>query len=116
MLRTTTTISSAAEPVGRRSSLVVTLLPISLLLIGCGLSPFFTKQTEATITPAAGEKREPSLREIAPSEKGIKQVHRMVALDMVERLEKESRESAGNVWISPLDLRRLRNALESGIE
>jgi hypothetical protein len=35
----------------------------------------------------------------------------MVALDVIRRLEEEARRQGGNTRLTPLDLRRLRNAL-----
>lgn len=42
---------------------------------------------------------------------GLRQGRRMVALDVISRLQEEARRKGGDTKITPLDLKRLRNAL-----
>ncbi len=111
----------------RRRFLLGGILPISLLLIMVPLAPFIAPQVQQTFrkTSAWRVSTEPTriaevqatmdsetTPRIAPSvAKDIKVKSRMVARDVLDRLENETREHGGKTHLSPLDVKRLRNAL-----
>ncbi|MES2461534.1 MAG: hypothetical protein V4671_13200 [Armatimonadota bacterium] len=110
-----------------RRFLLFGILPVSLLMIAAPLSPHLAPQineamremnhrqiataspTTITVDPVLLDKNAPR---ISPSiESGLRQGRRMVALDVISRLENEARQQGGKTRLSPLDLKRLRNAL-----
>jgi hypothetical protein len=114
MTQTTTRTATAAakiEPVSRRSVLLLAVLPLSLLLIGSGFAPLLTHLAQASGTPGMQVTLEEQARNVTSAEIQLNQMRRMVALDTVERLEKEVRQGRGKVQISALELVRLRKAL-----
>jgi hypothetical protein len=112
MKKTTTAVSVKVAPAARHNSLLFAVLPLSLLLIGTGLVPLLThQQPKADTAPviAKGISMESELS--APTHRWLKDKHRMVALDTVDRLETEIRQTGGKATISAVDLRLLRSAL-----
>jgi hypothetical protein len=111
----------------RRRFLLFGVLPVSLLMIAVPLFPHVAPQINesmlslnnrqvAAAAPAslAASKfvYDENAPRISPSvEPGLRQGRRMVALDVITRLEEEARRQGGNTRLSPLDLKRLRNAL-----
>ncbi len=111
----------------RRRLLLFGILPVSLLMIAAPLSPHIAPQISETVhdinnrqvavvSPVPSAVSLNSFDETAPrispsAEKGMREGRRMVALDVISRLEEEARRKGGNTRLSALDLKRLRNAL-----
>ncbi len=115
------------ETNSHRRFLLFGILPVSLLMITAPLSPHLAPQINravrdmnhrqvATASPMTmtvdPDVLDPNAPRISPSiEPGLRQGRRMVALDVISRLESEARRHGGKTRLSPLDLKRLRNAL-----
>lgn len=92
------------EFLSRRRLLILTILPTVLLFAVTPLASRFAPQG-----------REPQPQQFAsvalPADTELERMHRIAALDVVARLEKEANHQKGTTHLTPLDLKRLRNAL-----
>ena len=90
------------EFLSRRRLLVLTLLPLVLLFAATPLASHLAPQ-------------EPQPQQVAsidsPADTEIDRMHRVVALDVIARLENEANHQHGTTRLTPLDLKRIRNAL-----
>ena len=111
----------------RRRFLLMGVLPVSLLLIAVPLAPFVAPQVQQTLRDTSAWRasaKTPHITEVRatmnaenmprtdPSLKNeMRASRRMVARDVLDRLESETRQNGGKTRLSPLDVKRLRNAL-----
>ena len=112
----------------RRRFLLFGILPVSLMLIAVPIAPQVLAQVQDNIR--AGGNRQvamstpsvpsldantynPETPRISPTIlPNLRKGRRMVALDVISRLQEEASRKGGNTQVSPLDLKRLRNALQ----
>lgn len=114
------------EPTTHRRFLLTGVLPFSLLMIAVPLAPQVIPQIQDTFrvlnsrqmamvspaSPITAELRyDKDTPRISPSiMPGLRKGRRMIALDVIRRLEEQARRQGGEASLTPLDLRRLRNA------
>ncbi len=111
----------------RRRFLLFGILPISLMLIAVPVAPQIASQVQDNLRASGGRQvamsspsapalessaYNPETPRISPSIlPNLRKGRRMVALDVISRLQEEASRRGGNTQVSPLDLKRLRNAL-----
>ena len=112
----------------RRRFLLFGILPVSLMLIAFPVAPQVLSQVQDNLR-AVGNRQvamsspntpileannyDPRTPRISPSIlPNLRKGRRMVALDVISRLQEEASRKGGNTRVSPLDLKRLRNALQ----
>ena len=112
----------------RRRFLLFGILPISLMLIAVPIAPQVASQVQDTLRATANRQvamsspsapdfeasaYDPETPRISPTIlPDLRKGRRMVALDVISRLQEEASRKGGNTKVSPLDIKRLRNALQ----
>jgi hypothetical protein len=97
-----------AHPTSFRHFVLVFVLVAGLLLLSGPVSNrLFPAASRAAVSASAG----PSDENPAEIAQGVREAHRRAAWNTIRRLESEARGPRDTPAITPVDLKRLRNAL-----